>query len=167
MSKPLQIFYLEMNDPSDLRPARSQTEVEVQEISPSDPGKNQWYYQQVGAAWNWQERLSWTSQQWQTYAAKPGLSTFVALHDGEEAGYVELLEQEGGNVQIQYFGLLPDFIGKGIGGVFLTLAIRLAWDKPGARRIWLHTCTGDHPAALSNYQRRGLKLFKTETVEDG
>jgi hypothetical protein len=31
-----------------------------------------------------------------------------------------------------------------------------------AHRVWLHTCSLDHPAALPNYMKRGFTLFKTE-----
>jgi GNAT superfamily N-acetyltransferase len=72
--------------------------------------------------------------------------------------------QEGGNIEIVYFGLLPLMIGKGIGGGVLSLAIREAWKIKGAQRVWLHTCSEDHPHALGNYEKRGFRLFKTEVI---
>ena len=66
-------------------------------------------------------------------------------------------------VEIAYFGLLPQFIGKGLGGWLLTRAIERGWEL-GASRVWVHTCSLDGPGALSNYQARGLTLFKTETA---
>ena len=64
-------------------------------------------------------------------------------------------------MEIAYFGLLPEFLGKGLGKLLLTLAVTEAWDS-GARRVWLHTCTLDDPAALPNYLRRGFRKFKEE-----
>ncbi len=61
-----------------------------------------------------------------------------------------------------YFGLLPEFIGRGLGGPLLTAAVRRAWEIPGARRVWLHTCTEDHPQALANYLSRGFSVFRVE-----
>ena len=60
--------------------------------------------------------------------------------------------------------LLPQFIGTGRGGQFLTAAIARAWQM-GANRVWLHTSTLDHPRALANYQARGFRIFRTEDKE--
>src|SRR5438094_198572 len=58
-------------------------------------------------------------------------------------------------------GSLPEFTRRGFGKHLLTEAVRHAWAE-GARRVWLHTCTLDHPAALPNYVARGFRPFKTE-----
>ena len=65
-------------------------------------------------------------------------------------------------MEIVYFGLLPSWTGAGLGGWALTEAARRAWAM-GARRVWVHTCDLDHPAALANYLARGFSPFKTET----
>jgi len=82
---------------------------------------------------------------------------------GTPAGYFELEDQRDDVVEIVHFGLMPQFIGKGIGGALLTDAVNTAWAR-GAKKVWLHTCSVDHPSALGNYQARGFRLFKT--VED-
>lgn len=71
----------------------------------------------------------------------------------------------GENVEIAYFGLLPQFIGKGFGGHLLTRAVEQAWAM-GARRVWVHTCTLDGPAALANYQARGFRIYKEVVSEE-
>ena len=85
---------------------------------------------------------------------------------GAPAGYFELKRCDDGSVEIAYFGLLPDFVGKGLGKYLLVRAIEEAWALAPSR-VWLHTCTLDHPAALPNYLARGFKATKTEryTVE--
>ena len=85
----------------------------------------------------------------------------IAL-DGMPAGYFELERQPDDRVEIVYFGLLPTFVEKGIGGWALSEAVRRAW-AIGAKRVWMHTCTLDHPRALANYVARGFRLFKVET----
>ncbi len=86
--------------------------------------------------------------------------------DGSPAGYFELEDQPNGSVEICYFGLLPAFLGQGMGGALLTDAVRAAWNR-GASRVWLHTCSLDHPSALGNYLARGFSLFDTvTTLED-
>jgi GNAT superfamily N-acetyltransferase len=84
----------------------------------------------------------------------------VAYFSGTPAVYFEL-EKNNDNVEIAYFGLLPQFIGRGIGGYLLTRAVEQAWQM-SAERVWIHTCSLDHPGALSNYQARGFRLLKQE-----
>jgi N-acetylglutamate synthase-like GNAT family acetyltransferase len=73
------------------------------------------------------------------------------------------LEKQSESVEIAYFGLLPQFIGQGIGGHLLTHAIEKAWQMQ-AQRVWVYTCTLDHLGALSNYIARGFRVFKQETT---
>lgn len=84
--------------------------------------------------------------------------------DGESAGYFELQRQDDGSVEIVYFGLVPKFIGRGLGGPLLTRAVEEAWTM-GAKRVWLHTCTLDSPRALPGYKARGFREFRTERLE--
>jgi GNAT superfamily N-acetyltransferase len=89
----------------------------------------------------------------------------VAYVKGTPAGYFELEKQSDGDVELAYFGLLPRFIGRGIGGILLTKAVKLAWETCGTTRVWVHTCTLDGPTALANYQARGFRTYNEETNE--
>jgi len=135
--------------------------VEVTQIEPPNPALNRFFYENVGAQWNWHDKLPWTEEQWRSYAMRPELKTWVGYLSGQPFGYFELEEQPEADVEIKYFGLLPGFTGCGLGGQLLTEAIRRAWAM-GASRVWLHTCSHDHPAALPNYQARGFTMFKQE-----
>jgi len=130
--------------------------------SPS-PELNRFLYTAVGGDWHWVDRLTWTYQQWQEWVHRPELDTWVAFISGAPAGYFELESQASSNVEIVSFGLLPPFIGQGLGGHLLTVAVGEAW-RIAAKRVWLHTCTLDHPGALSNYQARGFRVFQKSTV---
>ncbi len=55
-------------------------------------------------------------------------------------------------------------LGRGLGKHLLSCAVRDAWALAPSR-VWLHTCTLDHPAALPNYEKRGFARYKTETYE--
>ncbi len=101
------------------------------------------------------------------------METWVAYERGTPAGYVELQAQDEGVVEIVYFGLLPAFRGRRIGGHLLSYGIARAWDlaerHPGlapTKRVWLHTCSKDGEHALANYQRRGFHLFDTKVEEE-
>jgi GNAT superfamily N-acetyltransferase len=152
--------YLEMTRPDQLKPSRVQ--VPGFALEPvEDPQLNRALYTRVGARWHWKDRLAWTSSQWKDWALREQLETWIGRVDGDTAGYFELELQSRSEVEIAYFGLLPDFIGRGLGGVLLTGAIRRAWAM-GAARVWVHTCTLDHPQALANYEARGMRVYRIE-----
>ncbi len=121
-------------------------------------------YAEVGRQWFWYERLSWTDDELRARLALHGLSLWVMTVAGAPAGYVELLADDDGSTEIAYFGVMPEFIGRGLGKHLLTFAVDCAW-RNGACRVWLHTCTLDAPQALPNYLARGFLPFKEETYE--
>ena len=92
---------------------------------------------------------------------KEGVTTWIGYCNGTPFGFIEL-EQKGADVELSSFGLLPQFIGQGLGGFFLSEAIRVAWELQ-PKKVWVHTCTLDHKYALNNYQARGFSIFKKET----
>jgi GNAT superfamily N-acetyltransferase len=156
--------YLEMASRDDLRPARpGAIPFQLVRVEIPCPELNRFLYTAVGPRWWWYSRLSWDYARWLAYLDRPDLETWVAYVSGTPAGYYELERQHAAAVEIVYFGLLPRFIGKGLGGALLTAAITRAWDM-GAARIWVHTCTLDHPQALPNYQARGFHIFRTEEM---
>ena len=122
------------------------------------PKFNHFLYREVGRNWFWTERLIWTDDQWKEKVCREGFETWVLYVQGSPAGYFELEQQDEQVVEIVYFGLLPDFVGRGLGGYMLSEAIIRAWGLR-ARRVWVHTCTLDSPAALPNYQARGFRIF--------
>lgn len=111
-------------------------------------------------------RMAWTDDQWRDELSRPGVRTWVARVNGDIAGFVELEAETSGDVGIVVFGLVPEVHGQGLGGEFLAVAAETAWSirtptgEP-TRRVWLQTSTGDHPHALSNYERRGFRTFET------
>jgi GNAT superfamily N-acetyltransferase len=161
MEKLVTITYLEMTDRAGLRRARDpEVPFLVTRAEIPSPEMNRFFYKEVGGQWLWYERLVWDDARWLQYLERPEVETWVGYLRGTLAGYFEL-EREEGDVQIAYFGLLPRFIGKGLGGPLLTKAIERAWEM-GAKRVWVHTCDLDHPQALANYVARGMKPYHTE-----
>jgi GNAT superfamily N-acetyltransferase len=155
-------YHLEITDPSLLRPAQRQIDdLELRQARIPMPELNRFLYLAVGGDWYWRDRLHWSYERWMQYLDRPELETWVAYIEGTPAGYFELEKQPGDSVEIVYFGVMPPFIGRGLGGLMLTRAIERGWQW-GARRVWVHTCTLDHPTALQHYQARGMQLFKTE-----
>ena len=114
------------------------------------------FYARVGADWHWVDRLEWSDDQWLTWVDRPEHHLLVCEVDGVPAGYAELEQQPGGAVEIAYFGLLPEALGRGLGRWWLAAVIEHAWSLPDATRVWVHTCELDSPAALPNYLARGF-----------
>lgn len=118
-------------------------------------------YREVGDAYHWHDRWKWTPEQWKAWVERPGYGTWILTYDGELAGFFDLYWDESGACEIELFGLVKQFHGRGFGKHLLSAAVELAFTI-GAERVWLHTCTLDGPAALPNYLARGFKPFKTE-----
>ena len=125
---------------------------------------NKFFYKQVGKKHRWIDRLSWTDEKWINYISNQNLETYVISENDKLAGFFELLfNPELRETEISYFGLLEEYIGKGIGGYALSIAIKKSFEK-NIKRVWLHTCTLDHPNALKNYIARGMTVFKRENI---
>jgi GNAT superfamily N-acetyltransferase len=169
--------YLEQTSPTDLRPAKPPTEpgqvVRVNEISPEFC---RFLYTAVGGDWFWLQRLTWTYDEWVEWLSRPGAETWVLWLHGTPAGFIELDAQSGvtsTQVEIAYFGLIPRFIGRGLGGQLLTAGIANAWslrdrwpELPRVDRVWVHTCTLDGEHALANYTARGLRVYRTHQQDE-
>jgi GNAT superfamily N-acetyltransferase len=155
-------WYLEIRTPGELRPKRSpRTDLLLSRLDDPAPEVNRFFYTAVGGGWYWIDRLGWTWAKWMQYLSRAELETWVLSAGGLPAGYFELEKQPGDDVEVAYFGLLERYTGQGLGGHLLTAAVERAWQW-GARRVWLHTCSLDHPQALCNYQARGFRLYKEE-----
>jgi ribosomal protein S18 acetylase RimI-like enzyme len=158
--------YLEITDPRALRAGRvPDGDARVTRRDPCEPDFWRYLYSTVGAAYHWVDRLPWTDDEIRRYLTDPAVSLWVLTVGEAVAGYFELRRDDDGSVEssveIAYFGLLPEFTGRGLGGYLLTDAVERAW-AAGARRVWLHTCSFDHPFAIQNYLDRGFTVFKTE-----
>ncbi|MDX2194467.1 MAG: GNAT family N-acetyltransferase [Gemmatimonadales bacterium] len=119
-------------------------------------------YADVGGPWHWRDKLAWDDARLDAYLAEPGRRVFLAELDGALAGFVQLDRLADGTEELAYFGLLPAWLGRGLGGPLLDLAIaEAARSAPPA--IILNTCTLDHPSALPNYLRRGFVVEREES----
>jgi len=118
-------------------------------------------YREVGRPWHWIDRLPWSDERIRAHVASPGLEIWLLTRHGVPAGFAELERARDGSVEIVYFGLLPDFIGRRAGRPFLDAILGRAWDGD-TTRVWLHTCTLDHPRALTNYLAGGFRIVREE-----
>lgn len=165
---------LEQTSPGDLLPAAApEGEVRIVRAEVPSPEFSRFLYASVGGDVHWTDRLSWNHARWREHLDRPGVETWVAYERGTPAGYAELDPQEDGVVEIVYFGLLPAFRGRRIGGHLLVHGAARAWDladrwpdRTPTKRVWLHTCSKDGAFAKDNYLRRGFRLFDTQVTEE-
>ena len=162
MSQDVAIYHLEMNAVSEFNEKSDSRGLSVVEAEIDEYQLNRFLYQFIGGPWHWTDKLSLTETDWQAYVSDPKLRTWVAYFKGSIAGYFELHSQDDGTTEIAYFGLAEKFIGKGFGGYLLSQAIKNAWNIASTKRVYVHTCSLDHPSALTNYQSRGFTIFNTE-----
>ena len=121
-------------------------------------------YKEIGKDFFWRDRLKWSDQNWFDYIKNGNFKLYTLKQNNKLVGYYELLYNPETNfMEIAYFGIFKEFYGKGIGGYLLTDAILNSF-KEKINKVWVHTCTLDHPNALKNYLARGMTIFKTEKI---
>jgi GNAT superfamily N-acetyltransferase len=123
-------------------------------------------YDTVGEDYDWTSRRKLSDAQLAAILNDPRDEVHVLMVDGVPAGFAELDRRIEGEIELVQFGLMPDFIGQGLGKYFLQWTIDKAWSY-GPSRFWLHTCTKDHPAALPNYLTAGFAIYKEEVKDQG
>lgn len=128
-----------------------------------------WYrflYDAVGKDWNWTSRKKLSDAALAAIIHDPKDEVHVLFVEGVPAGFVELDRRVEDEIEITQFGLVREFLGKGLGKYFLHWAIDRAWSYH-PKRLWLHTCTDDHPAAIPNYVKAGFAVYKEESRSQG
>ena len=165
MTQKVKRNYLEINSLKDLKEAKEISEnYSVKLLNPTNFQLNKFFYKNVGKKHQWVDRLIWTETQWIDYVSSKNVKTYIFKNKENLAGFFELiLHIEKKEIEISYFGLLEEFQNKKLGSYLLSEAIKKSF-LSDINRVWLHTCSLDHPNALNNYIARGMKIFKTETV---
>ena len=159
---PVTVSYLQISDSREIVYGyHVDFPVEIVELKDPEPNFLRCLYRTVGRKWNWADRYYWELDQWSDRLSQPNVNFYLMEYQSCPAGYYELESHDQGDIEVSYFGLMPKFLGKGLGGYMLARALEDAFDL-GAMRVWLHTCSLDHPNALSNYLSRGMRVYKTE-----
>ena len=164
MRLPTRVWHLAMESQAGLRAARDPGPgIGVAPAGVPLGAVNRFFYSEIGRDHHWVDRLPWSPEQWQQYAERPTLETWIATASGTPAGYAELVARPDGSRYIAMFGILPGLQGRGLGGYLLTCVARVAWER-GASRVTLDTCELDGPQALAHYRARGFEVVR-ESIE--
>ena len=125
-----------------------------------------WYflalYDAVGRDYAWEDLFEWEEGRLKNWLQASGMALYSLVEDGFPHGFFMLDDQDDGVVDLAYFGMVPEAVGKALGGYLLKTAILTAWDVPGCKTLTVNTCTLDHPRALALYQKNGFTPVRRE-----
>ena len=157
--------YLEINSLQDLKEAYKPLEdYHLSLVDPINFQLNKFFYKNIGKNHKWTDRLSWSQEKWISYVSNKNVQTYVLKFKDDLVGFFELIfHLEKNETEIAYLGILEEHQNKKLGSHILSEAIKKSF-KNNITRVWVHTCSLDHKNALNNYVSRGMKIFKTETL---
>ena len=158
---------LEMLAPATIRAGRADVPWVLRRVT--SPGVD-WYrelFGRIGAEWLWFSRLAMPAASLETILRDPAVEIYALNAGGRDEGLLELDFREPGECEVAFFGLTQAMLGQGAGRWLMNRALEFAWVHP-INRLWVHTCTLDHPDALSFYLRSGFRAYarRVEVADD-
>ncbi|MGY4498629.1 GNAT superfamily N-acetyltransferase [Bradyrhizobium sp. GM24.11] len=124
-----------------------------------------WYrdiFRRVGEDWLWFSRARMNDAELAAIIHAAGIEVYALVVDGRDEGLLELDFREPGQCELVYFGVTPSLIGTGAARFLMNRALERAWSRDDVSRVWVHTCTFDHPSAVAFYQRSGFRPFRRQ-----
>jgi len=118
-------------------------------------------YRRVGEEWLWFSRIRMPDAELSAIIHSPQVEVYALDHEGHDEGLLELDFREAGQCELAFFGVTAKLIGSGAGRWLMNRAVEHSWSRP-ITRVWVHTCTLDHPSALAFYQRSGFRAFRRQ-----
>jgi GNAT superfamily N-acetyltransferase len=153
------VTYLEMRTPPPVTVATPMSEFAVRRVEQPDLAWYRKLYREIGEPWLWFSRLRLSDDKLRAILHDPAVDVFALSNSGSDQGLLELDRRGFPEIELAFLGVTPALIGKGAGRALLAHCLPLAWEhKTG--RVWLHTCTSDHPSALSFYMKFGFLPYK-------
>lgn len=157
---PAVVTYLEMFSPAPARPEFNCDGLSVvrQVLTPAEYRNT---FSKVGQDWLWVSRMRMTDAALTGIIADDAVEIFSVRRNDKPIGLLELDFRDHPTCELAFFGLIPDEVGTGVGRWLMNRAVEHAWSrKPKINRLFVHTCTLDHPAAVSFYMRSGFAPYK-------
>ena len=163
---PAIVTFMEMRSPPTAGPVANPPVTE--RLGEADVERFRRLFRAVGEPWLWTSRLHQSDEMIAARIGDSGIAALAVVEEGRDVGLVELDLRRPGEVEIVLFGLVPAAVGRGLGRRLMSELLARAWRRAGLRRVWLHTCTLDHPAAVGFYRSFGFKAYRraVEIVPD-
>jgi len=150
---------LEMTEKPRLRPSPAGQGFTLERLGAADVERFRALFSSVGADLMWFSRLVMPVEKLAAIIGDANVESYALMSGGSELGLLELDFREAGQCELSFFGLVPAAIGKGAGRYLMNEALSRAWARP-ISRLWVHTCSFDHPAALDFYRRSGFRPYQ-------
>lgn len=149
--------FLEMMERPVLRPAPTE-DFKLERMGAADTDRFRALFLAIGQDIMWFSRLLLGEEHLAAIIGDPNVFCYALVKDGADIGLLELDFREEGQCELSFFGVVPSAVGSGAGRYLMNEALAQAWAQP-IRRMWVHTCTFDHPNALAFYQRSGFRAY--------
>jgi GNAT superfamily N-acetyltransferase len=123
-----------------------------------------WYrelYRRIGEEWLWFSRLRMSDTELAALIGSPAAEIHALVQGDRDEGLLHLDFSTPGQCELSLFGVTAQLIGGGAGRFLMNRALQRAWSE-GITRVWVHTCSFDHPCALAFYQRSGFRPFRRQ-----
>jgi GNAT superfamily N-acetyltransferase len=151
---------LEMRERAPARPEVS-WDYALEKLDGTDLHRYRRVFRRIGEAYLWSSRLTMGDDELDAIVRNPAVEVYVLRSAGEDAGILELDFRQAHECELTFFGVADRLVGSGAGRWLMNRAIECAWSNP-IRRLWVHTCTLDHPGAVAFYMRSGFVPFKRQ-----
>lgn len=152
------VTMLEMTAPAPALPEKPGHGLALTRAETPDPARYRALFRRVGEPWLWFSRLTLDDATLSEVLGDPGTQLHILTREGEEVGLVELDFRQPDEVEVAFFGVVPDLVGSGAGSFMMNRALALAWaGRP--RRVHVHTCTLDSQGAVAFYMRAGFRPY--------
>ena len=149
---------LEMLAKPAARPVPAIEGLSLERLGGGDTERFRALFRAIGQDIMWFSRLIMAEEKLAGIIGDPHVHCHALVKDGRDIGLLELDFREAGQCELSFFGLVPSSVGSGSGRYLMNEALTRAWAAP-ISRLWVHTCTFDHPNALTFYQRSGFKPY--------
>lgn len=155
------VTYLDMTSPAPPKFDPPGTEqLSLERIRPDDVARYLVIYRTLGERWMWFSRLVMAREVLAAILGHPAVEAYAVMRNGVDCGLLELDLREAAACEIAFFGLYEAEVGSGAGRWLMKRALEMAW-ADGVARVWVHTCTFDHPGAVAFYRRSGFVPYRT------
>ncbi|MBR0691872.1 N-acetyltransferase [Bradyrhizobium lablabi] len=154
------VTHLEMTE----RPPRRADPPGAWGLRKAEPPMLDWYrdlYRRVGEDWLWCSRTRLGDSELAAIVHSPLVEVYALVVDDSDEGLLELDFRQAGQCELGYFGVTAKLIGSGAARFLMNRALEIAWSRD-VSRVWVHTCTFDHPSAVAFYQRSGFRAFRRQ-----